>query len=61
MRPRRQLSALVTAIGLLGVTAAMVFLNLIAGTRPVRLDLTRAGEHRLSERTRHLLGGLNDD
>jgi len=52
---------LVTLLGLLGATAAMVFVNLLAATRPVRLDLTLAGEHRLSTRTQKLLDGLTGD
>ena len=60
-RPRTTLSMLVTLLGLLGATAAMVFVNLLAATRPVRLDLTLAGEHRLSTRTQKLLDGLTGD
>ncbi|MFT5422605.1 MAG: hypothetical protein ACI89L_000370 [Phycisphaerales bacterium] len=60
-RPRKALSVLITLIGLLGATAAMVLVNLLAATRPVRLDLTLAGEHRLSDRTQLLLDGLTGD
>lgn len=61
IRPRNTMALLVTAVGLIGVTTAMVFLNLLAATTPVRVDLTLAGTHRLSTRTENLLAGLTQD
>lgn len=50
------------AAGLLAAaTACAVLLNVIASARPVRIDMTATGEHRLSPRTARVLEALPAD
>lgn len=58
---RRLRFGVMTAIILAATTVSCVMANLIARKIPARLDVTGAGEHRLSERTRGLLDSLHDD
>ncbi|MBC7834071.1 MAG: hypothetical protein H7Y88_03100 [Phycisphaerales bacterium] len=57
-RARRARFGLRTAVVMLAVTAVCLFAGLIGDRYSSRIDMTQAGEHRLSQRTIDLLGRL---
>ncbi|MCC6678343.1 MAG: hypothetical protein IT436_14485 [Phycisphaerales bacterium] len=58
---RRTRFASMAAALLVAASVCAVLLNFIAAARPVRLDMTATGEHRLSPRTLRVLGALGAD